>query len=391
MELIGVASNLTRKHLAVTFGVVALVLGVIAGPATATSSKNPLAVPRANLAKYMGATVLTKPGPAFNAAKAAAQGDTAYIAAYLAANPAIGEADGGYMTAMESMGITPTLCDGGGSSVGDNTCFTQAFSASASVILAQGSSPTTYTSILSTAKQSGTPVIEGMDTDPTGAKLFPGVTANAGPPWKLVGRLMADYILKDANKKPIHVLLENIPDVDGALQEQAAFRAEMHKYAPKATLTTFGVTVANWATGVGPATASALLANPSINYVVPEFDPMVIFASAAMQQAGTPTSVKIVTSGGSYLEMSQLTAGTNYIAAEVGIDYPALGMLEADQTLRAMVGATQVPDYTPPVKVFDKSNIARVAVTAARAASGAFYANITTYAAMFTKAWHNGK
>lgn len=355
--------------------------GTSTGTSSGTSSSTS---PTQELATYSGNVTMTTPGPAFAASKA--KGKTVMLAVYTAANPALNEADTAFKAAMQHVGVTVDLCDGKGTPTGDNACFQQGISQHVAAIEAQGSSPKTYASIISAANSANIPILEGADSDPRTTPLTSGLAANAGPPWKLVGKLMADWILKDSGGKGAHILYESIPDVDGAIQEQAAFAATIKANCSTCTVTTKGITVADWASQVAPATSSALQADPSINYVVPGFDPMINFAGPAVKQLGKASQEKFVTSGGSFEEMSQMAKST-LIYADVGIDYPALGYLQADQVLRAIVGAPQEKGLAPPVKVFTRTNVGSVNLSQTAAKSGSFYTTTTALQSTFYKAW----
>jgi ribose transport system substrate-binding protein len=354
------------------------------GAGAAAKKETPLQKANAALKKYEGATILPKPGPKFNASSAANDGPVV-VASYLSENPAIGEANGGFVAAMTHEGITPNVLDGLGSPTQDNTNIALGVSEGAAAILAQGSDPSSFQSTLSTANQAKIPVIEGMDTDPATTKLYSGITANAGPPWALVGDLMADYVVSSNNGKGhINVFYLDTPDVTGSLQELAAFKRTLKSLSPSAKIEEAGCTAASWATCVEPATLSALQANPGVNYVVPSFDPMIPYSDAAITQLNA--KVRVVTSGGTEPFMADLQKGTG-VNCEVGIDYPALGLLEADQALRAIVGAKQVKAYEAPIKVFTKANIAGLNLTASTAPASYYVANPATLNNAFYASW----
>jgi ribose transport system substrate-binding protein len=338
---------------------------------------------KAELQQYSGSVALTGPGPSFDAAKA--KGKTVMLAAYDASNPALAEADGTFLSAMTKAGVKVILCNGNSTPTGDNACMSEAFAQKMAAIEAQGSKPSTYSAQIGRAESLHIPVFEGADADPTSTPLYQGLAANAGPPWRLVGKLMAEWIVANSGGDA-HILYLTIPDVDGALQEESQFKSTLGQLCPSCTMEVKGVVVADWASDVAPATSAALLADRSINFVVPGFDPMVDFAGPAIQQLGRQNSVKIVTSGSTFTQMQQLSRD-QLIYADVGIDYPALGMLEADQVLRAITASTQEKALAPPVKVFTRTNIGSVTVSEADATSGAFFTSPAAYEATFFKAW----
>lgn len=347
------------------------------------ASHQSLARAKAELAKYSGAASLPDPGPAFAASKAA--GKTVMLASYDPTNPALAAADDAFMEVMRRFGVKVDFCNGNASPTGFNACFQQAISLKMAAIEAQGGSVPTYTTYIKKADAAHIPIFEGADYDPSATALQPGLAGNAGQPWKLIGKLMADWVLVDS-KANAHVLYETIPDVDGAEQEEAAFAATLHQECSVCTVTVKGITVADWASDVAPATSSVLLANPKINYVVPGFDPMIAFAGPAVEQAGRQNSVKLLGSGSSFPEMKQL-ADHQLVYCDVGVDYPALGYEQADQVLRAITSAPQVKEFVSPIKVFTRQNIGSVTVTQSAAAQGAFFSTPSALRADFARAF----
>jgi ribose transport system substrate-binding protein len=337
-----------------------------------------------SLNKYQGTVSVSYPGPEFDAA--AAKGKKVWWITYSADNPFLATLGDNFNEALGKAGVSMTSCDAKGSPVDLNSCIKQAIAQRADLIEVDGAgTPETYSNSLASANRAHIPVLAGASVDASDP-LYHGLAGQSSQGFKLSGQLMADWVVKDSHADA-DVLLLTVPDVDGAVEEQKAFAAEMKTNCPACNVTVSGVTLPNWATNLGTTVNSALLKNPKIDYVVPVFDPMTQFINPAIQQAGKAAKVKVVTSNGSLQPMKELQSGGGVDAANVGVDMYALGYIEADLALRAMTGQPTVKDAIAPTRVFDRSNVAGLDITGSAFDTGAWYSDPETTSSFFTSLW----
>lgn len=350
--------------------------GPAGGPVPASVSSN--------LSKYSGLVTPSYGGPAFDAS--AAKGKTVWWVPQSTGNPFLAILGENFVAALESQGVKVTTCDGKNNPVDGNSCISQAISQKASAIQIDGPEPRTFAAPLADAKRAGIPVLSGAAVDASDP-LYEGLAGQSSQTFKLSGTLLADWVTKDSGGSA-HVLFITTPDVVGSTEEDKAFGEELAKVCPNCKSVVKGVTLANWATDIAPATSAGLLRDPKVNYVIPAFDPMAQFTNPAIQQAGKSVTVKVVTANGSLQQMQQLQSG-NLVTMEVGEDLNALGYIEADLVLRTL---TRQPALTTfpigPVRVFDKSNIKGLTMTKDAQATGQWFTkNPSDYVDFFIKLW----
>jgi ribose transport system substrate-binding protein len=219
--------------------------------------------------------------------------------------------------------------------------------------------------------------------------LIEGQTGVSSQPFGLTGELAADWIIKDSGGKA-NVLFLNTPDVIGSTTEQEAFSKELEANCPDCKVSVKGVTLANWASDLGPTTSAELVKNPNLNYVVPTFDPMTQFVNPAIQQTGKSSSVKVVSVNGNLAFMQDMASGNSLTKALVGIDLNALGYIEADQMLRAMTGNQPLEKAYAPVRVFDEASVGDLDLTEQAANDGSWYAGTGSTSDLFAGLWQRG-
>lgn len=354
-------------------------------PVHSGAAKNDSSSAAAALAKYTGPVSLKAPGPAFDAS--AARGKTVWWVTQLGANPFLATLGANFKQALGRAGVTVLTCDGQGNPVQYNACIQKAIAQHPAAIEVDGPEAKTYATQLAAAQAAHIPVFSGAAVDASGA-LYTGLAGQTSQPFELTGRLAADWIAKDSGGGA-HVLFLTVPDVIGSVQEQQAFSSELARVCGGCAATVKGVTLANWATDLGPTTSAALQRDPRIDYVVPAFDPMAAFTGPAISQAGKSASVKVVTVNGSLQQMQALKAGQN-VNAEIGIDMYALGYIEADQVLRVLAGQPALSNDTAPVRVFTKADADTLTLTASAQQDGSWFVDPTAYADMFVTLWKGG-
>lgn len=110
-----------------------------------------------------------------------------------------------------------------------------------------------------------------------------------------------------------------------------------------------------WGTKIQPSVQSALLADPSINYILPIYDNMSQFVIPALRITGRQDKVKIATYNGSPGMLDLLRQGQ--IEMDVGESLGWVGMAGVDASMRLLCGLGKVTENNSPLLIFDKSNI----------------------------------
>ncbi len=344
------------------------------------STSNDVRGARDNLARYLEPRAPTAAGKPF--AAAAATGKVVEVIDLTGANPAVAAVSTSVRSALDTQGVTVQRCDAGGVSVKIGSCIDQGVSQKVQAVVVIGGDPKTYSQGAASAKSAGIPLISALDfpmpsevqaagVDASGlAEDVSLVSGNAAPPDALSGTLAADFIVADAKGKA-KILFISSPGIVGSEYVEKAFSVELKKRCPACTVISAGVSLPNWASGLAPVVSAKLAQNPDIGYVVPVFDPMAAYTNPAINQAGK-SSVKVVTVNGSLQQMQELANG-GLVTAEVGQNFPEMGLIAADQALRFLAGVPTVPKAAASARVFTRDNIKSVTVADANFRTGEWY------------------
>jgi len=236
-----------------------------------------------------------------------------------------------------------------------------AISQKADAIVLEGSpDPKLLGPQLEAAKAAGIPVISTHLYDEsyveTAKKEQPNIAAFVDAHHYRGGTLMADYAIQNSGGH-VNAYFVTSNEVQPSAGIASAFKDELQKRCPdtcKAEIV--NIPISDWATKVPTQVQTALLKDPSINYVVPVYDGMTPFLTTGITQAGKTGSVKIVAYNGtaSVLKMIQ---DKNLVVAEVGEPLEWLGWANMDQVLRVLSGAEPLASEKTPLRVFDSTNV----------------------------------
>ena len=253
------------------------------------------------------------------------------------------------------------------------------------IILSTAPDPRDLQPQLRAAKQAGIPVevthFYDRSSPPPPACLAcaAGVTALVTAPNSGAGAAEADWIINDSHGHA-HVLIVAAPDLIPAPGIVSAMEHQYRTYCPACTYKVTEVPVTQWNTGVQSEVQSALLADPSINYVDPIADAMCTGAVPAVQAVGKTGSVKVVSFNGSPFALDDIRTGT-IMAMDASENTRWIGFADVDQAFRLLAGMSPV-DETVPFRLMDKGNVTQAGVPATN-----YLGYGTAYAAGFWHLW----
>jgi len=188
-----------------------------------------------------------------------------------------------------------------------------------------------------------------------------GVTALVTAPNNDAGAAEADWIINDS-RGHAHVLIVSAPDTLPSPGIVSAMEREYRTYCPDCAYKVIEVPVAQWNTGVQSEVQSALLADPSINYVDAIADAMCTGAVPAVQAVGKTGNVKVVSFNGSPFALDDIRTGP-IMAMDASENTRWIGFADVDQAFRLLAGMSPVNETTP-FRLMDKSNVAQAGVPA---------------------------
>jgi ribose transport system substrate-binding protein len=359
-------------------------------PSPQTVAKG-IAHAKANLAKYKGEATYPAPGPAFNASSAA--GKTIEYIPIDGSIPGLVTLGGQVKVAAALAGVKVFNCDGKSSPLDWKRCVDEGVARKVGAIILESFAPELVTQSIQAADAAGIPVIDGNNGDPTATggaatsepdRFVKGEDARVAFEYSIGGSLIADWVIADS-KGSAHVLIMATSDVANVKTlVNKGIQGEFRTYCPNCKVTRIDTPIAQWATGLGPATQAALARDPSINYVIPVYDGMSTFVDQGIK-AGQANTVKVATYNGDLGPMQQ-EAAHRLIYVNVGTHLPYEGWAYVDQALRLMTGHPPVKNEFVPLRVFDRNNIKGLTLTPAGEASGLWYGS-ASYKKQFPRLW----
>jgi ribose transport system substrate-binding protein len=259
----------------------------------------------------------------------------------------------------------------------------QAIRAKAAVIMVGGLEPSLVGPALSDAEKAGIPVIMANVQDPgPPRKDYPSaVKAFATHSFSWPGKAEADFITVDSKGKAniLFMSTSDIPNI--TTPEKNAFLNELKRVCSGCKAQVMDVPSSQWSQ-LQTKTASYIRSHPDVQYIVPDFDGMVIFALPGVHSAGAQGKVKIVSFNATPSVMKALK-NHDVVVAETGGPNLLQGWAFADQALRVAAGVKPLSDIGIKDRLFDASNINSINL---KAQESTWYGNID-YVAAYKKLW----
>lgn len=129
---------------------------------------------------------------------------------------------------------------------------------------------------------------------------------------------------------------------------------------------------------------TALVQDPSINYVASEFDANVSYVVQGLKNSPLAGKVKVAGALGDISSLQRVKSGQQAYDALASTAFG--GWAYVDDVLRMLTGMPPVGNVNGPWRAFDASNIGSVTVTAANVADDGIFGG-NTYSKVFLKLW----
>jgi ribose transport system substrate-binding protein len=327
-----------------------------ASKGTAVSAAD-LSYAKAQVAKYSGVPAFVPRGTPLDVASL--KGKTIYSIPITTQIPFYKYGEAAMAAAAHKAGLKYVTFPAQGTLSDFQQGFAQAINAKAAAIILNGPLPEDLAPQLRQAKAAGIPVVAAHEEDPS-LPTPAGVAAVAAGYFYQAARLMVDEAIANLNGQPVHALAISSNDTRPSPGMIAAIKSELAAHCgPKCTLTTTNVPVADWATGIQPAVQSALVADGSINTILPIYDSMTQYVDPAIRQGGVGRSISVYSYNGTPAITALLETGNTYLKADVGESPTWIGLLTMDQVLRLLLHKPVLSDPAPaaPLRIFTTANI----------------------------------
>jgi ribose transport system substrate-binding protein len=320
------------------------------------------------------------PGPAITGVKQLSGKVVYYVAASIEV-PLFKQISGSLATALKPAGVQLRVCDAQGNPQGAANCLGQAVNAHAAAVVAGGFPDVFAPVAFKAVRDAGIPLLYTM-TSPVKSD-DPKHVSYISPDYFKLQSQNANWVIADSDAKAQVLVVEatDNPDLVAWVQQGAiaTYKTDCSNCKVKVVTTT-----AAQLDKLPSLVTSALVANPSINYVQVSNDDREQATVQGIQATGR-TGIKVISGDGTLGVMQSLASG-NIVAAETGFDSQAFSWYIADRVLRMMAGQA-APNYSFPVtRLFTHATAAKLTLTPAAAMSGEWYGG-SNYRSGLEKLW----
>jgi ribose transport system substrate-binding protein len=233
--------------------------------------------------------------------------------------------------------------------------FSTAFAHNADLInVACGLDPNTVAPQIKEAVAKGIPVV-AAHTYALGQTSVPELSGIVYGAYIKAAELETAWVILQTKGKG-DVLVITAPSTANSPFIEKAIMGMFAKYCPNCKVRVSGVNAADWASKVGSTVQSAILADRSLDYIIPIYDGMVQFAMPAIITTGSMGRVKIATFNATPAVLDMMRTG-NVVTYDPGEDTTWLAGAMLDQDMRVLLKKPLIKDYFAGIRGFTKDNV----------------------------------
>ena len=181
----------------------------------------------------------------------------------------------------------------------------------------------------------------------------PGVTGVVPIDYFRAGQLLADWAVAKTQAKANALVIVSM-EVNSTASMINGIKHEFDQLCPECKYKIVNAAVPDWSTKIQTTVQSALLADPSINYILPIYDSMSQFVVPAITITGRQDNVRIATFNGTPFVLGLVQQGK--VEMDIGENLDWVGHAIADAEMRMLCNLPDVKDPNIPFYIFDKSN-----------------------------------
>jgi ribose transport system substrate-binding protein len=326
----------------------ALGLALLATPALAD-----LDAARALVEEYSQLPTFEPPGEPFDA-RACMADKKMFVIPLTNANPFNAAISQGFVEAAEMVGFElrdwETQMDPAGWIQGINTAVAEGFD----LIDLQGGLPPEFVQPqVMEARDAGVKVTATHNWDATTQTPPEFMDGAANTDYVTIGKIIAAWAMVQTEGQ-VNALVLGPDEITPTAPIRDAVIGYLEDNCPDCRTTYINVPVNDWATQGQPAVQNALLADPSINYVLPVYDSMSQFIVPAIQIAGS--DAKIASYNGTPFVLDMMREG-DIVEMNVGESLGWVGMAGTDANMRLLCGLDPVTKLNTPAYIFTDENV----------------------------------
>ena len=299
-------------------------------------------------------------GPTAAVNAAAVKGKTVDLINLTEEIPALHEWAAVAQSQLQKLGVTANICDAKGTPEGITSCLTQDIAARPNVIVAMALDTTFIHNYIQQATSAGIKVITAQTGTP-GLPQGTGAVAEVTFNYPEVGQMLGTWFAASSGCKGYPQIITSTSSRQPSAAEVAGIQAAVRQYCPSATaLPVQNVLIPDWATGLPTVTHSLLIANKSIEYLLPLYDGMTIYMVPAVEQLHLTHSVQVGSFNATPVVMQNELAKNSPLSADVGGPNDWYGYALTDEILRVAAGAPVVADEHVPLRLFTRDNLSSI-------------------------------
>jgi len=220
--------------------------------------------------------------------------------------------------------------------------------------LLSGADPRVLGPQIDAAKAAGIKVIS---THVSGfEQTIPSVDENLAIDYRKAGRLLADWVIWKTGGKA-NVLVLSSDEIQSSASMIGGIKDEFATKGGAGCKQTFvNVSLPDWSTKIQQSVQSAIIKDPTLNYVIPIYDSMSQFVVPAIETTHSSDQVKIVTFNGTPFVLGLLQQGK--VEMDIGENLDWVSHAIADDEMRLLGGLPWVKNENIPFYLWDSSNVA---------------------------------
>ena len=281
----------------------------------------------------------------------------------------------GVTQAGKQLGWNVKTIDGKGDPGAWNGAFRTAITAKADGIVIAAVPPALVGDGLAQAKAAGIPVVSVFNPPSS-----TGVYSYVRPDHPLQGQQMADYVVSEGAGKS-KVLVIDDKEFGEIVIRNGAFEKRLAECSGCEKVASVDTTLATIATRLPQTIASALAANPSVEWILTPYDAASSFVLQGVQQAGKSGTVKVVGFEGDPQAIAAIKSGKGE-AATIANPAEWFGWQATNELVRAFAGEP-ASKISPPGRLITKA-------TAVDIPAGQGFNGDVDYEKAFESLWTTG-
>ena len=282
----------------------------------------------------------TPPGPAFDASQL--KGKTIAIVAIDLRVPTLADVVANAKIAADLLGLKVTVFDAKSQATLMQQGMQQAIDNNADAIISDGLVMQVVAGQIKEAKDKGIPTIDVVNAPPVldvpGQGSDPNIFGNVSPDADLGGQLIAAAAISSTDGEA-KVQVMNTSELTAASAIAESITKTIESCETCEVVSTTDTALNDWSTQIPGLTATQIRSNPDINFILPIYDAMGIFATTGVQQAAATGKAWVASQDGSPAALALVKQGDVFVAnvakssawaAWAAVDQAMRGMLEME-------------------------------------------------------------